>query len=338
MTTIESWGDGIEYDPSVIMSRPGTWWPVGSRVVEYKELKRLLAQSSQWHARQAIRLFVSDDLNELSQAAISAGTAVELIVKTYLASVDNMFLADKGDRDTVLLLGGHGSLAPADPLLMKTIGGIDALRLAKHLHRELPWLHQDAISLRVRNAAIHMALVRSDELRAAVVQMSRLVECILTQLGLDRERFWGSYELSVVDYLLDEAKTERARTVAAKRAVAQRHLDGLLRGLGGESRKVVLAALSGRPSNVSIDHEEPQECPVCRQQGWLICSVERGEVRHEPEDNEGFSVSTARTAYPHEFVCPVCQLDIVDQELWEFDFPSSINLMAEDVTEYDEPD
>ncbi len=341
MTTIHSWGDGIEYDPGMIMRSPkSTWWPVGPRVVEHKQLRRLLAETAQWHARQAIRLFVSDDRNELLQAAVSAGTAVELLAKTYLASVDSVLLADKGDRDTVLLLGGHGSLASADPLIMKTIGGVDALRLVKYLHKELPWIQQDVICLRVRNAAIHMALVQSIELRAAVVQMSRLVESILAELGFDRELFWGSsHEVSAVDHLLDEAKSERARIVAAKKAAAQRHLRRLLAGLSAEGRRLVLAALSGRPSNVSIEHEEPQECPICGQQGWLVCTVERGEFERQPEEDGGFSVWASRTAYPHVFVCPVCELNVEGEELWEFDFPDSIDIEPEDVSiEAYEPD
>jgi hypothetical protein len=340
MTTVESWGDGIEYDPSIVTKKnPGTWWPVGPRVVKHDQLKRVIAQSARWHARQAIRLFVSDDLNEMLQAAISAGTAVELLAKAYLASIDGVLLADKGDRDTMLLLGGHGGLAPADPLLMRTVGGIEALRLAKHLHRDLPWLQQDIVALRVRNAAIHMAMVRSDELRAAVVQMSRIGESLLAQLGLDRERFWGSHEVSVVEYLLDEARTERARIVAAKKAAAQRHLDELLVGLTDSDRRVVLTVLSGRPPNVSIEHDEPQECPVCGQKGWLVCTVESGTTRQEADEDGGVSEMTARTAYPHIFTCPVCELEIEGEELWEFDFPDSIDIEPEYATlVFPEPD
>jgi len=305
---------------------------VGKNVVKHGQIKRLLAQSAQWHAQRAIQLFVSDDLNEQLEAAISAGTAVELFAKTYLASIDPALLADKGDRDTVLILGGRGALATADPLLMKTIGAFDALRLAKYLYKDLPWLQQDAVSLRVRNAAVHMALVRSDELRFAVVQMCRLIESLMAPLELDREHFWGSHAASVADYLLDEAKTERARIVAAKKAAAQRYLSRLLLGLDDEIRRVMLAALSGRPPNTSIDYQEAQECPVCGQQGWLICSVERGDVRQEAEGDGGFSAWADQIAYPYIFECPVCQLNVEGSELWEFDFPNSIQIEEEDVT------
>lgn len=51
----------------------GTWWPAGQYVVPLNRLTQLLIQSARNHARQAIRLFVSDDLDELLQAATSTG-------------------------------------------------------------------------------------------------------------------------------------------------------------------------------------------------------------------------------------------------------------------------
>lgn len=331
MATLGSWSDGVEYDPyTVLQKSPGTWWPVGKNVVQHSQLKRLLAQSAQWHARRAINYFVSDDLNELLEAAVSAGTAVELLAKTYLVNIDPALLADRGDRDTVLVLGGNGALARADPLLMKTIGAVEALRLVKYLYKELPWLQQDGVSLRVRNAAIHMALVRTDELRSAVMEMSRLVESLIVPLGLARDDFWDPHSLSAVNYLLDEAKSETARIVAAKIAAAQRYLARLLRGISTESRHTLLAVLSGRPASVGIDHDEPQECPVCQQQGWLVCSVLE-DPRREPNEDGRFSQWVDQFAYPEVFECPVCQLHVEGRELSEFDFPNSILVAVEEI-------
>lgn len=322
----------MEYDPAIVHKKyPGTWWPVGEHVVEYKELKRLLARSSQWHARQTIRFFTSTELDELLQAAVSAGTAVELLAKAYLASINCALLADRGHRDTVLLLGGHGAMTTVRPLHMKTIGAVEALDLVKYLHKDFPWLSRDQVSLHVRNAAIHMALVQSDELRAAVVQMTRIIESLLALLALERESFWGPDEVSVVDYLMDEAQTEIARIVAAKKAAAQRRLDDLLSGLRDESRQIILAALSSKGPSVYTDHEEPYPCPVCDQRGWLSCTVERGTGRHMPAGEGTDVVLASRSAYPVTFDCPVCELSLEDEELWQFHFPSSIDLEPEEV-------
>src|SRR5215469_7952822 len=101
MAKLTSWGDGVEYDPDHALRKSGTWWPAGKYVVKHDQLKRLLAESARWHARRAIDLFISDQVNELLDAAVSAGSAVELLAKSYLASIDPALLADKGDRDTV---------------------------------------------------------------------------------------------------------------------------------------------------------------------------------------------------------------------------------------------
>jgi hypothetical protein len=331
VATLGSWSDGAEYDPDIVLKKSsGTWWPVGKNVVQHSQLKRLLAQSARWHARRSITLFVSDDVNELLEAAVSAGTAVELLAKTYLINIDPALLAEKGDRDTVLALGGNGALARVDPLLMKTIGAAEALRLVKYLHKELPWLQQDGVSLRVRNAAIHMALVRTDELRSAVLEMSRLIESLIVPLGLARDDFWDPHSLPAVNYLLDEAKSETARIVAAKVAAAQRYLARLVRGLSTESCHTLLTVLSGRPASMGIDHDEPQECPICKQQGWLICSVLE-DHRREPDEYGRFSQWVDQFAYPEVFECPVCQFHVEGRELREFDFPTSIIVGVEEI-------
>ena len=334
--TIDSWHPGIEYGPAVEMRlRPnnseGTWWPVGSRTVPLSSLKWILAQSARWHARQAIELFMSEDLNELLQAAVSTGTSVELLAKAYLVTISRSLIADKGDRDTLLILAGHSSKVGMGSQHMKTIGAFDLLRMTKHLHKDLPWIQQDPAILRVRNAATHMALVERDELQTAILQMCRIVESLLVPLDLDRQDFWGKYAVPAVETLLDEAKTRRVQAVEAKKSAAAARLARLMAGLSEPSRQAVLAALSGRPAS-AMEHEEPQTCPVCGQQGWLICGVERGAIEADDE-----ALWAERTAIPYFFECPVCQLYVDPDELNEFDFPREIDLEPEDISPEYEP-
>lgn len=342
VATIDSFGGeqryGYDLTGVVVDKSEGTWWPIGRLQVPCGDLKWLLAQSAQWHARQSIRTFSSNDLNDLLQAATAAGTGVELLAKAYLASIDVALLAEKGDRDTVLLLGGHSALTESEPLAMKTIGALEALKIAKQLHKDLPLTQPNPVVFRVRNAACHMALVRSDSLRAAVVQMCRIVESLLLALDVDRRSFWGIHEIPAVDALLDEAKTEIARAVAVKKAAAASRIGRMLADLSELAREAVLAALSGRKMS-STEHEEPQECPVCEQQGWLLCSMELGWVRKEiDEDGHVIAILVDRTAYPFAFECPVCELDVEEDELLEFNFPRQIELEPEDAIDVYEPD
>jgi hypothetical protein len=335
MTDVQEWGRTVYGPPSSSSSgvrrdlSEGTWWPAGKYVVPRSRLKQLLALSARHHARQAIRLFVSDDLHDLLEAAASTGTAVELLTKAYLASVDYALLADRGDRDSVLTLGGNSSLADVSAQGIRTISAVDALALAKHLQKDLPWIPRDSLVLRVRNAALHMGLVEREELRRAVVQMCRLSSVLVKGLGLDNRLYWGDDAAPVVEHLLDEAKSETARTVAAKKAAAHERLTSLLTGLDPADQKILLAALSGRPTS-TIEHGEAQTCPVCGQQGWLLCVIERGPVEFEPDDGGNGYAWAPRTAYPVEFECPVCELALESLELAEFDFPSEIELDADD--------
>lgn len=273
-------------------------------------------------------MFVSDDSNEQLQAAISAGTAVELLAKAYLASIDEALLADKGDRDTILLLTGNSKLTESDPLAMKTIGALEAVRTVKKLHKDLPLTQQNPIVFGVRNSAAHMALVRSDDLRAAVIQMCRIIESLILALGLDRRDFWEIRGISVVDALLDEASTEIAREVAAKKAAAAARLEGMLASLPDSARSLLLSALSGREMS-STDYEHRQQCPVCDQQGWLPCVLEYGQERREIDEYGKVIKIVDCTAYPVGFECPVCELCLEGDELLEFDFPRQLEFEPE---------
>ncbi|MDG4818275.1 hypothetical protein O7628_22590 [Micromonospora sp. WMMD956] len=322
--TVESWGTTYWGGPG---ATGGTWWPVGKHVVEHGRLKQVLALSARHHARQAIELFATDDQDGLTQAAVSAGCAVELLAKAFLASVEPGLLAEKGDRDTILILSGNANLASARIAEMKTVGALEALKIAKHLHPSLSFnLQSDQVVLRVRNSAAHMGMVLPDELRAAVAVMCRLVEGLLAALLLERDKYWGDHAIGVVDEILDVAKSEVRRIVAAKIAVAERRFAGLVSGLDAAGRAVVLSALSRRDPYTTADHNEPYQCPACKQQGWLVCHVDEGQ----PEigyDDDGTQYSFApRTAYPFFFECPVCELELEEEELAELDYPMEIEL------------
>jgi hypothetical protein len=128
--------------------------------------------------------------------------------------------------------------------------------------------------------------------------------------------------------MLDEAQTELRRMVAAKLVAAERRLSELTTHLDDASKAVVLASLSGRPMS-STDHEEPQECPVCRQQDWLLCGVIPGDPELDMQPDGTVYRWITKTAYPFGFECPVCDLDLEDEELTDFDFPDEIELEAE---------
>jgi hypothetical protein len=290
-----------------------------------------------------VALFVSEDRNELLQAAVSVGCAVELIAKAFVASVEHTLLADKGETDAILILADKGHLDKVSPTDLKSITATEGLLRAKRLHPTLVFnvsTPSDQIVLKVRNAAAHMALVDRTELRRAVLVMCRVIEGLLTPLGLEREPFWGSFALPVVDELLDQAIGEVRKLIVAKVAAARQRLRDMLEGLDANGRALVVASLTTRRTLGNGEHNEPQQCPACDEQGWLLCVVIRNDVEYEADEDGHVGALVPRTGYPYAFECPVCELELDEIELAELQLPMVIELAPDTEPEevYGEPD
>ncbi len=310
----------------------GSRWPAGKWHQTHEQLHLHLWSAGRTHSRRALSTFGSADSDEQQLAAISVGCAVELLSKSLIARTTPALLSERGDRDTLLHLTDHGHLSAKKATEVRTLSASEAVATATHLHPSLTWRPgADSIVFRVRNAAAHMALVDAPELHSAVLVMLRYVNSILTTQNADPALFWGDNLTSLASELLDEAKSERRRVVAGKLAAARTRLDMLVGRLDATASAVVLASLSGRKLSYA-DHEEPQACPLCHQQGWLLCGVERTEVIWGPDGKP----EVFPTAYPFTFECAVCGLDVEGDELHEFDFPMEIELELED--EPTEPD
>jgi len=323
--TIEDRTDGVTYHPHP--RRDGTFWPVGLGAVAYDQLTHYLAYSARDHARRALGKFTSDIRLDQLDAAASIGCAVELLAKSYLARIEPALLAERVDRNSILILTNKAHLTSTPVTQVRTLSADAALTTVKHLLPGLPYNSQaDGEVLQVRNAALHMGLVSRTQLRAAVVTMVAVVEALLPALDLEREPFWGHELATVATEMLNQAADELRRVVAAKLAAARLRLVGLLGGLDDAGRKAVLAALNGRQRSYT-DHEEPQTCPVCKQNAWLLCGEERGPLEWDYDD-EGFGYPRVDlTAWPFRFECGTCELELEGDELRLFDeFPQQIEL------------
>lgn len=315
---------GFGYD----VRRPGPYWPAGEYSHGHEDLCALLVEAACDNAQRALRDFVSDERLALLQAAVAAGTAVELIAKAALVQVEPTLLCDNTDPDNLLRLAGKGDRSDLAPTRVKTIGGMKAMRLCKRLVKGITVGDKELeVVLEVRNAALHLALVNRDELRAAVATMARVVDEVLVGMEADRESFWGP-QLSVADGLVAEGRAEIASLVAAKVSAARQRLEAITAQLSPEVAAAVLAQRAW--CRLSSDHEEPVECPVCKREAWLICGVEKGEPElMGADDDSDWMVPVS--AWPFAFECAVCGLSLDDRELGQFHFPDSIELEPETV-------
>ena len=293
------------------------WWPAGTHHVPHGGLRHRLASSGQWHARTAIGWFADEyDVDHQLQAAISSGTAVELMLKAYLVGVAPSLIVEKGSKDSLLMVSGRGDLASVPARDFRSIQGGEALTTARQiiggsLHAPFPAVPQQPDSFVTRNGAAHMGLVDAERLRLAVVEMIRVIEALLPHMELGRERFWGTAALPVADALLDEANDAIRHTFEAKMAAAKRQVYRLTSTLSSpEAADQLLAALAARPHrSPPSEASVPSDCPVCDQVGELYFDLV--EVPAPADD----PFETAPTLYPLAFVCMACGLNLNHDEL-----------------------
>jgi hypothetical protein len=180
-------------------------------------------------------------------------------------------------------------------------------------------------ALGVRNAALHLALVDRNELRVAVADCVRIVDQLLVGIGAEQASFWGGH-FDLATQLMSEQQAEVAHIVAAKIEAAREQLAKITASLPPELAAAVLAHRSR--CLTSSDHEEPVTCPVCGQEAWLICGIEKGSPEPVRPDEESWVVSV--TAWPFAVECSVCGLGLEDRELGQFEFPDYLELEPEE--------
>lgn len=131
----------------------GHTWRTGTRTSSsLTEHLRYVTESA---ANAAVENYTSDDEGELLWAAVSAGLAVEAVLKFSIAKANPVLLADsRGGTASAVLLARHTTTAFA-PLALKTITGMAAfsifrvLAVCSALRRgHLPHLAITALSLR----------------------------------------------------------------------------------------------------------------------------------------------------------------------------------------------
>src|SRR4051794_35785308 len=105
-------------------------WPTGGTVTSHHGLARRLWDGGRFHARLVVASFASDDSHEQALAAISVGCAVELLSKARIAFTEPALLSERGDRDTLLHLTNHGSLASRPATDLRSISATEAVATA----------------------------------------------------------------------------------------------------------------------------------------------------------------------------------------------------------------
>lgn len=256
-----------------------------------------------------------------------AGVAAEHLLKAYLAGHHPALVVDGNHFDSLLHATGLGSHA-APLTKAKTIGLGEAYARVQKLLGSKIVVDRKALDplLDARNGVTHSAIHDPTQAEAIFTVCLRLVDPVLEEMAVDTNEYWGPY-LVLHDKLIDEqVKAERVllegKLVKARAIFKQR-----FGHLSEKEREVVIATITRQGSDLMMEREEDQECPVCNSPGWLIGDTSWGE-----NDGHVFWIMT-----PYYFVCNACGLEVERELLVHLgDLAEDIDLEPADYWEPDE--
>ncbi|MFJ5050453.1 hypothetical protein [Streptomyces sp. NPDC088719] len=266
---------------------------------------QLKASSRKW-ITAALAAF-SEGTESHDLAVHHAGRAAEHLLKAYLASLHPALIVEAKDFDSMLHATGHTALASFPLSRARTIGLVEAhSRVEKVLRGTLP-IGKKALEpvASARNGVAHIGIHDVAEVQTVFTTCLRLIDPLLTELKVDPDAYWGSYQ-SLHDRLIEErvraARIQLESRLAKSRVVfAQRY--GHLRQA---DREVVLATIT-QHARAYMEHNVQRTCPACESDGWLI-----GDTYLDAAKNPPVVVFT-----PHIFTCSACDLEVEHEEFWE---------------------
>lgn len=281
------------------------------------------------HAGRATLLNYTSDLTYVKlRTALEVGAAAEWLVRAALARLSPALLAVRAHHDSLLALAGARTLS--DPLELRTIPTLEALTILIKAHPSMASIRSDVdFIMSVRNSAAHSGLVAAASLEVATRRLVRVVDALVVEVGLSREKFWGPELVQVAAGISADFENEIAARVSSKIAAAKARLKDIVAGIPSTQLEQTLSALESRLPSVSIadDSEDAEyECPACTRRAWISYLRQRGEVGSLEIDYDGdgdpenaymvFEV----TLIPMILQCPVCGLilDAQDDELAGF--------------------
>jgi hypothetical protein len=269
------------------------------------------AQSS-WRARLD---------NDSAVSLLHAATALELLMKARLASLDASLIAAPNDFDSLLHLCGESRHARTHPSWTKTITMNEAL---KRVGQVEPAFRNHEAPLRllahVRNGVIHAGASEEDG-EGVFTPFLRACELLIQGVPeASREALWGEFESSVDARLSEsaqEAEIVAVEAIAAARLAFDRHYGAM----EDAAKAAALGAIAGS-YDVTKYEQSLTECPACGQQALTDGTYEvEWEADWDQEGSRGepfivgaYPIVTYRPGYLR---CRVCGLELDGEEQLE---------------------
>jgi hypothetical protein len=247
---------------------------------------------------------------------LHAATALELLAKSFLASIHGSLIA--GDDFDSLLHGCSQSRHARKPRSrMRTITIGEALKRVGQVLPPIDNLRQSLQLLAdVRNGVVHAGQLEQGAEEAVLVPFLKACDYLVGGMAeSDRERLWGDL-LSMVDARLSESI--KAAELATTEALTVAHL-AFDRRYGSLDSTVRDAVLSGVESayDVTKYEEDLVDCPACSRRALTRGSYDvEWEADYDVADGEGYiaGVYPVVTYSPGHLDCRVCGLELDGEE------------------------
>lgn len=290
-----------------------------------------LANSSKSFANRALRWWMPSQISTDSAiyVATSADIALEHLMKAVIIQFSPALVAKSDKIASVAIMVKSPKRRDMDAIAFSSIGTASAASLLEHLLPGLQIGNSVNQTMRIRNAAAHMAIVGPLEIVDALTHMIASVNSICAAIRVDSSSFWDddvrdfAIALSVEHHRATQARFY-AKLAEAKRMYSQRFGKDFVEF---HARKIAELERERFHSFPPFSVYEPDRCPACGNKGQLEYEYVADPDTWDPEgetlpyqisdeiDENNQIIDRAREGFPVHFICFVCNLELVSNEL-----------------------
>jgi hypothetical protein len=272
---------------------------------------------------------------------LHVSTALELLAKAFLASLDGSLIA-ASDFDSLLHGCDQSKHARTPASRMRTITMTETL---KRVGQVVPAIENLRPSLQlladVRNGVVHAGSLEPGADEAALVPFIKACDHLLPGVrGASRELLWGDLT-SIVDARLSDSLETAELLVADALASARLAFERRYASLDDAARNGVLSGIESS-YDVTKYEEDLVDCPACDRRALTQGSYEvEWEADYDVEGGEGFvsGVYPVVTYSPGYLSCRVCGLELDgDEELRAAGVPEAWEIEDAEAADFYEPD
>ncbi|SKG34591.1 hypothetical protein [Mycobacteroides abscessus] len=328
----------------------GTWSTVYGQLRHLQLSDALHDLAAEW-ARRALEEPAQGESGLDAAIRLAAvGQAGELLIKSTLAGISPVLLADKANVMTLLKLTDnepHGAQGK-----MTTAGAVDALRRLNECRPpSTQKIDEPKLIFDVRNDVIHMGLTPSDAaLESALTELVILIEqvfAVRAALGQtdDWNKFWSEKHIRIVEARKRKRHRQLVWRLNDLLANARKAYGRLTLDLSRHARERLIAELTARIPTVDEGTQIVRRhiCPACDNTMWVIYDVNR-EVSLDDSEMpsggssipHGYSLMVQLDAHVRSAECPVCGLFLDQNELALTNIPFTLDLGYSEASDNEE--